>query len=166
MAFCEDADLNVPNTFPILTFRHSSETRINWEDIDEGDRKYMVQTLAILLMAYKLRKTIIEGLSNRIKITASIVQEAWSEVCIWNSYDCLVDTFSVILQEAWSGLYILGAKISTENPTMMIIQSNLRRKGRWTLWRSSLMKQIYFVEQGSGKILQKESKSYCHTKAT
>ena len=49
---------DVPSPFPIPAFHHSTEAHLNKGGILETDRKYMVQTLATLLMTYKSRPSL------------------------------------------------------------------------------------------------------------
>ncbi|XP_065893460.1 uncharacterized protein [Dysidea avara] len=49
---------DVPSPFPIPAFRHSTEAHLKKGGILETDRKYMVQTLATLLMTYKSRPSL------------------------------------------------------------------------------------------------------------
>ena len=42
----------LPHPFPIPTFRSSTESNLSQDTLTEQDRKYMVQTLATVLMKY------------------------------------------------------------------------------------------------------------------
>ena len=48
----------LPVPFPIPTFRHNTEVHLQKGCITESDRKYMVQTLTILLMTYKSKPSL------------------------------------------------------------------------------------------------------------
>jgi len=49
---------HVPDPFPIPSFRQSTEAHLKWGGIIDSDRKYMVQTLATILMTYNTRPTL------------------------------------------------------------------------------------------------------------
>jgi len=49
----------LPNPFPIPTFRHSTEMHLQKKGgIQDSDRKYIVQTLATILMTYRSRPSL------------------------------------------------------------------------------------------------------------
>ena len=73
---------DVPNPFPIPIFRHVTEVNLEKGIIPDSDRKYMVQTLATLLMTHKSRpslrdcKVVSQSLHNKFNIG-----DESSEVC-------------------------------------------------------------------------------------
>ena len=51
---------SIPDPFIIPTFRHMTEENLSKKILEDGDRKYMVQTMATLLMTHKQRPTLSE----------------------------------------------------------------------------------------------------------
>jgi hypothetical protein len=56
--------------FPIPTFRHSTEEFLSKKQLLDGDRKYMVQTVATVMMTYKQRPS----LGDCALVASSLVQ--------------------------------------------------------------------------------------------
>ena len=52
----------LPNPFPVPIFRSSTETNLEGEVLTDSDRKYMVQTLATMLMSYVQRPSLKDSL--------------------------------------------------------------------------------------------------------
>lgn len=48
----------LPSPFPVPTFRSSTEANLESEVLTEPDRKYIVQTLATMLMSYVQRPSL------------------------------------------------------------------------------------------------------------
>lgn len=54
---------NIPDPFPIPTFRNITEENLSKHVIPDGDRIYMVQTLATILMTYKTKPSLTDCLN-------------------------------------------------------------------------------------------------------
>ena len=50
--------IGAPNPFPVPTFRRSTEANLESKVLTESDQKYVVQTLATMLMSYVQRPSL------------------------------------------------------------------------------------------------------------
>ena len=76
---------SLPNPFPIPNFRASTEANLTNEILTESDRKYIVQTLAVMLMSYVQKPSLgdCEIVSEALHMKYTFLQG--SEVCCYLS---------------------------------------------------------------------------------
>ena len=58
LPFLLQASSSIPDPFIIPTFRHTTEENLSKKILEDGDRKYIVQTVATLLMTHKQKPTL------------------------------------------------------------------------------------------------------------
>ena len=128
----------LPKPFPIPTFRASTEEKLSQGSLSDSDRKYVVQTLATMLMSYISNPSLKHcGEVGKALIGKIQFFERW-----WRWWRGMYDTCIHVYVPSWAsnyrkiwrlvhtlfsysipgnGLYTIGVKMSIENQRVSVV---------------------------------------------